>query len=60
MIYTPEGRPRHAPDAIAHRDDLSNLRHVAIRRVDHDDDWFFTWSMRATVVGTIELIAGLP
>lgn len=60
LVYTRQGRPRHHPDLIPTRTDLTTLPKVLIRRPDHDDDWFFTWSMRATVVGAVELIGTLP
>lgn len=60
LVYTRSGRPRRSRELIAERTDLTTLPKVQIRRSDHDDDWFFRWSMRATIVGTIALIDELP
>lgn len=60
VVYTREPRPRGGRAAIDARTDLVNLPQVQIRRDDRDDDWFFRWSMRAVVIGAIELSADLP
>lgn len=59
IVYTRAGRPaRRNHAALAAIPGLTVLTRVV--RVEHDDDWYFDWSMRATIRGTITQIADLP